>query len=224
MEEIIRLQDYQPLWEEWSIDQLLYEGNLANVYAVKNTITDTEAVVKVISIPKVQSETRSSTSAAGENKDTVSGFFKEVVDVLVTELEKIECLNEIPNVLGYKKFEAFERREELGYDLILLMERKQGLIDYVAERDITNEDIVRIIQEVAWILKQAHANRIVHKDIKVENIFLNENGESMLADFALARKIESYQSRSQKKTDSIYIAPEVLSEYDFDKFFIIIVL
>ena len=51
MEEIIRLQDYQPLWEEWSIGQLLYEGNLANVYAVKNTITDTEAVVKVISIP-----------------------------------------------------------------------------------------------------------------------------------------------------------------------------
>ena len=216
MEEIIRLKDYEPLWGEWKVDSLMYEGNLANVYAVKNE--SATAVIKVISVPKLQLEGRMASQSSTENQEAMSGFFKEVVSALENEMERISVVNSIPNVLSCRMYEAFERKAEIGYDLILLMDKEEPLQEYIAARPhIKNDEIVKIVKEIAWILDHAHREGILHKDIKLENIFIGENGESMLADFALARKIESYQSRLQRKVDSTYVAPEVLSEYDYSE-------
>ena len=215
MDEMTRLNEYGELWDGWVVDKLLYEGNLSNVYQVKNG--NSTGIIKVVSIPKIQSDNRSVDRSAGETKEAHNAYYKEVVDVLQRELESLECLKEIPNVLGYRKYEAFERTESIGYDYVLLMDKEQSLLEYIAERKIKNADIVRIIKEVAWILERAHKEGIIHKDIKPENIFMAENGESMLADFSIARKIESFQSRSKRRTDSIFMAPEVMSEYDYNE-------
>ena len=215
MEEIIRLQGYETLWDEWHVDKLLYEGNLSNIYQVKKE--NAIGVIKVISVPKLQTESRIGGQFNEENQEAMSGFFREVVDVLENEVERVSVLNTIPNVLEYKKCQAFERKEDVGFDLILLMDKEENLQEYYSSNvKIKNEELVRIVKEVAWILERAHQEGVVHKDIKIENIFISESGEAMLADFALTRKIESYQSRSQKRIDSTYTAPEVLSEYDFN--------
>lgn len=213
MEELFRLQQYEPLWGDWHVDTLLYEGSMSNVYQVKNG--NTTGVIKVISVPKLQSDGRLNGQGENGNYETMNVFFKEVVGALVEEIERIGVLNHVPNVLGYRKWQVFQRKEDVGYDLVLLMDKEEGLKDYLASHEgITNGEIVRIVKEVAWILDKAHQEGIVHKDIKIENIFIAENGESMLADFSLARKVESYQSRSQRKADPTYKAPEILSEYD----------
>ena len=213
LEEIIRLQNYEPFWGEWNVAKMLHEGSLANIYRVENG--SSKGIVKVISIPKVQNDFRNA-SRTLEDTEVMQKFCKEVMGVLEEELERLEALNSIPNVLGYRKYEAFERREEVGYDLVLFMDEEQNLADYVAENHIKNGEIVKIVKDVAWILDKAHQEGIVHKDIKIENIFMSETGESMLADFSLARKIESFQSRDQRRNNNIYTAPEVLSEYDFN--------
>lgn len=214
MEEILRLQGYEPIWDEWHVDQLICEGNLSSVYQVNNG-TKT-AVIKVISVPKLQADGKNVSQFSMENQEAMSGFFSEVVDVLEAEIERVSILNNIPNILNYQKYEAFQRKEDVGYDLILLMEKKQNLKDYMKEQEhITNEQIVSIVKEVAVILEYAHQEGIIHKDLKIENIFIDEKGHSMLADFTLARKIEGFQSRSHRKLDGTYMAPEILSEYDY---------
>ena len=214
MEEILRLQGYEPIWDEWHVDQLIFEGNLSSVYQVNNG-TKT-AVIKVISVPKLQADGKNVSQFSMENQEAMSGFFSEVVDVLEAEIERVSILNNIPNILNYQKYEAFQRKEDVGYDLILLMEKKQNLKDYMKEQEhITNEQIVSIVKEVAVILEYAHQEGIIHKDLKIENIFIDEKGHSMLADFTLARKIEGFQSRSHRKLDGTYMAPEILSEYDY---------
>ena len=216
MEEMFRLQQYEPLWGEWHLDVLLHEGSLSNVYQVKNG--NTIGVVKVISVPKLQSEGRLNGQSEQENYETMNVFFKEVVGALVDEVERVGVLNHVPNVLGYRKWQVFQRKEDVGYDLILLMDKEESLKEYLSSHElVTNSEIVRIVKEVAWILGKAHQEGIVHKNIKIENIFIAENGESMLADFSLARKVESYQSGSQRKADPTYRAPEILSEYDYNE-------
>ena len=212
MEEIIRLQEYEPLWDEWRIDKFLYEGNLSNIYQVKNK--ENIGVIKVISVPKIQTEVGNGQNL--ETREQMNSYFREVVSVLENEISKLSILQEIPNILTYKKYQAFERSTEIGFDFILLMDKEQSLLEYVASKKITNKEIVRIVKEVAEILEKAHSEDIIHKDIKVENIFIGKNGEGILGDFALARKIESFQSRSYRKMDSIYMAPEVMSEYDYN--------
>ena len=212
MEEIIRLQEYEPLWDEWTMDKFLYEGNLSNVYQVKNK--DNIGVIKVISVPKIQTEVGKGQNL--ETREQMNSYFREVVSVLENEVSKLTILEGIPNVLTYKKYQVFERRTEIGFDFILLMDKEQSLLEYVASKKITNKEIVRIVREVGETLQKAHSEDVIHKDIKVENIFVGNNGQSILGDFALARKIESFQSRSYRKMDSIYMAPEVMSEYDYN--------
>ena len=48
-------------------------------------------------------------------------------------------------------------------------------------------DAIRVLREVAWALGHAHALRMVHRDVKPENILLeNHTGRALVTDFGLA--------------------------------------
>ena len=50
---------------------------------------------------------------------------------------------------------------------------------------------LKIVQEIAEALENAHANHLVHCDIKPHNILINEAGHVKVADFGIARATSS---------------------------------
>jgi len=52
-------------------------------------------------------------------------------------------------------------------------------------------EATRILDEVLQALEAAHAQGIVHRDVKPENILLTRGGDVKLADFGIAREVES---------------------------------
>jgi len=53
-------------------------------------------------------------------------------------------------------------------------------------------EVARIVREVAWALAYAHAQGVVHRDVKPDNILLEEGTDRVLvADFGIARTEES---------------------------------
>ncbi len=53
--------------------------------------------------------------------------------------------------------------------------------------EITSQEVVRLLRRIASALDHAHRRGVVHRDIKLENILLDERGEAALSDFGLAR-------------------------------------
>ena len=60
-------------------------------------------------------------------------------------------------------------------------------------------------------LKYLHAHRIIHRDLKLGNLFINDKMEVKLGDFGLAAKLDfdGEKKRTICGTPN-YIAPEVL--------------
>ena len=78
---------------------------------------------------------------------------------------------------------------------------------------LTEVEVQCYIVQLIKALKYLHSNRVIHRDLKLENLFLTEKMELKLSDFGLATKLnfEGERKRILCGTPN-YIAPEILEK------------
>ncbi len=136
------------------------------------------------------------------------------------EAEYASRLND-PHIAGI--YDAFEE----GGDSFLVMEYVEGqnLRKRLAQ-PLGVEEFLAIAVQCAAALAAAHEHRIVHGDIKPENIMLTPSGQVKILDFGVAkvaRRQDETITRDQLSTESralsgtpAYMAPEALLEKNPD--------
>src|SRR5215213_2308684 len=98
--------------------------------------------------------------------------------------------------------------------VLIVMEYVPGetLADVLAGGPLEEERALEVLSAVGSALDHAHANGIVHRDVKPANVLIGEDGTVKLADLGIATAIES--TRITMANDIVgtlaYIAPERL--------------
>jgi WD40 repeat protein len=102
-------------------------------------------------------------------------------------------------------------REPDGAYLVMRYLRAGSLRDALNRSAWTPEMALRLLDQIASALMAAHRQGVIHRDVKPENILLDEDGNAYLTDFGIAKDIERFtrQSKTGSITGSLaYISPE----------------
>lgn len=78
--------------------------------------------------------------------------------------------------------------------LVMELVNGRSLHDYLQTGELTLQQKLTIIGEVAAALAEAHQHGIIHRDIKPQNILINERGAAKVLDFGLAKEFKPLAS------------------------------
>ena len=131
----------------------------------------------------------------------------ELVRRFKNESKAISLLNH-PNIV---KVYDVSVNDQLQY---IVMEYVDGMTlrEYLNERGgkLTSRETVHFISQILKALEHAHANGVVHRDIKPQNIMLLDNGQLRMMDFGIARisRAENQLTGGKAMGSVHYISPE----------------
>ena len=185
------LSEKDPL-KYYDLLELIGTGSYGQVYKVQKKLNNETFSMKIINKSK---------------KDCS-------VEELLNEIAVLKNLDH-PHII--KIFEYFETKDKI-YIIAELCE-KGDLQKYIEREKIVKEKIVKkIIRQLIMILNYLHKNRIVHRDLKLQNILVDNSSEEnfsiKLIDFGISTEIKNVNLTESIGT-VLYVAPEViLSDYN----------
>ena len=123
------------------------------------------------------------------------------------EIKIITKLNH-PNIL--KAFEVFD--DETNYYIVMERPIRGDLFNYICSKGrLSMDEASFIFYQIVNGIQYLHKNKIVHRDMKPENIMLTKDMIVKIGDFGLSKYFKSSESRLKTNCGSpCYSAPEVL--------------
>ena len=167
--------------------RLLGKGGFARCYEFRNTQTNQITAAKVI------------TKAS-----------------LVKSRAKQKLISEIKihKALHHSNIVKFEHYFEDTENVYLLLElcSNQSLNELLKRRKtLTELEVQCYAAQIIRALKYLHSHRIIHRDLKLGNLFISDKMELKVGDFGLATKLEYDLERKRTVCGTPnYIAPEIL--------------
>ena len=158
---------------------------MATVYRARDRRTKQEVAIKFIS------------PALAENEQFIRRFRREV---------KVVAQLDHPNIIP-----VLDYGEQDGYAYQVMPFLNVGsLSDRLDKGPISLEVGGQVLDQVATALAYAHQHGVIHRDVKPSNILMDPEGNALLADFGMARRVEATESLTGSAVigTPAYMAPE----------------
>ncbi|XP_027384708.1 serine/threonine-protein kinase 32C isoform X1 [Bos indicus x Bos taurus] len=134
-------------------------------------------------------------------RDEVRNVFRE-----------LEILQEIEHVFLVNLWYSFQDEEDMFMVVDLLL---GGDLRYHLQQNVQfSEDTVRLyVCEMALALDYLRGQHIIHRDVKPDNILLDERGHAHLTDFNIATIIKDGERATALAGTKPYMAPEIFQSF-----------
>src|SRR5579871_3679625 len=145
------------------------KGGMSTVYRAKQMSMGREVAIKVLP------------SALMHDSNFADRFHREVD--IIARLQH-------PHILPVYDF---GEQDEMPY-IVMAYIRGGTLSERIKQQGpMSLPEVTRIVKQVADALDYAHSKGIIHRDFKPSNVLLDEQGNTYLADFGLAKLVEAQQ-------------------------------
>ncbi|XP_061818279.1 serine/threonine-protein kinase 36 isoform X1 [Nerophis lumbriciformis] len=140
------------------------------------------------------------------------GRSKKELQSLKKEIDIMTNLQH-PNIV--KLFDSFETETEV----VVVTEYAEGQLFQIIEDDgsLPESQVHEIACQLVSALYYLHSRRILHRDMKPQNILFDKNGVVKLCDFGFARAMSvSTMVLTSIKGTPLYMSPELVAEKPYD--------
>ncbi len=189
-------------WSEWEIvgDAEIGKGSYGKVYKIKREYMGNReqfAALKVIRF-----------------SDTTD---REHINEIVEEIELMTEIKGHTNIVSYEDHKVIEDGEDSGCTILLRMELLTPFSEYIKTKELDTQEVVRLGIDICKALEVCQKKKIIHRDIKPQNIFVSEDGDFKLGDFGSARSLDMTQDVMTIAGSWPYMAPEVVKFEPYGK-------
>jgi len=162
------------------VEKVLGEGGMGIVYQCLDRVGGVSVAVKCLP-PEV--------SRNADEMDDIRANYQ-----LVRQLRH-------PNIAGATSLELDDSTGD--YYLVMDLARGTSLKRWMRRNpQATAEAKLAILRQVAAALDYAHTQKVIHRDVKPENVMVDDEGGVKVLDFGLAAQIRSSQSRTSAAVTS----------------------
>ena len=202
------------MWPGWETVRLIGRGGFGAVYEIQRTIFgDTEqAALKVISIPQNESDIDELYSE-GYDSETVTSTFQAYLQSIVAEYSLMRKLNGSAHIVSCDDVRYVQHDDGIGWDIFIKMELLTALPKALPAQ-ISEDTVLKIARDMCAALELCNEYKIVHRDIKPQNIFVSKHGDYKLGDFGIAKTVEKTMGGTKIGTYK-YMAPEVYNNQPY---------
>ncbi|KAL0108044.1 hypothetical protein PUN28_014954 [Cardiocondyla obscurior] len=118
-----------------------------------------------------------------------------------------------PNIV--QMIDSFETENEI---VVVTEYADKELYDILAKEGRLSEERAQVIAcDLVSALYYLHSNRVMHRDLKPQNVLLEANGIAKLCDFGFARSMSTgTHVLTSIKGTPLYMAPELIEECPYD--------
>lgn len=172
--------------ERYKIKKMIGGGGMANVYLARDIILDRDVAIKVLRLEYANDE------------EFIARFHREAQSA--TSLSH-------PNVVNIYDVGDEENIYYMVMEYVDGMTLKKYIQTY---GPVEVEEAIDIMKQITSAISHAHANDIVHRDIKPQNILIDPYGHVKVTDFGIAVALSA---TSLTQTNSVlgsvhYLSPE----------------
>lgn len=159
----------------YQIDSLLGAGGMGEVFLAEDLELERPVALKILS------------SVFSNDAERVRRFTREA--------KSVSALNH-PNILTIYEIGQFNELRFIATEYI----RGETLRQRQARKNLSAGEIIEILTQAAVALGAAHRAKIIHRDVKPENIMIREDGLVKVLDFGLAKPFENSGEPARFKT------------------------
>ena len=198
----------------WKIIRTIGKGSSGCVYEIEKEDTFggvVHSALKVISIPENEEEIKAYRDD-GYDDVSLTKLFRSQVESITAEFKLMSNLKGYSNIVSYEDHSIVQHDNDPGYDIYIRMELLSTLPNYINKmfpnREISDSTVAKLGIDICNALQLCAKYHIIHRDIKPQNIFVNDNGDFKLGDFGVAKTSDHTTKATLAGTYS-YMAPEV---------------